>query len=92
MNLINQPYMTMPSHPFGENFHFVGLTQNLNTSPPPPPSAKRTKKPSRLGKETTDIDADGDTASEETKTVKKRYWTHEEEVRLVIKLSKYSHI
>ncbi|KAL5651762.1 hypothetical protein ACJX0J_037220, partial [Zea mays] len=74
VNLINQPYMTMSSHQFVENFHFVGLTRNLNTSPPPLPSAKRTPKPSRLGKETIDIDANGDTDSEETKAVKKRYW------------------
>jgi hypothetical protein len=92
VNLINQPYMTMSSHQFVENFHFVGLTRNLNTSPPPLPSAKRTPKPSRLGKETIDIDANGDTDSEETKAVKKRYWSDEEEVRLAIKLSKPSHI
>jgi hypothetical protein len=80
--------MAMPSHPLGQNFHIVGLAQNFNTSPPPPPSVTRTPKPSRLDKETIDIDDDGHTGSEETRTVKKRYWTHEEEVRLVIKLSK----
>ncbi|PUZ51903.1 hypothetical protein GQ55_6G228500 [Panicum hallii var. hallii] len=82
VNLINQPYMAMPSHPLGQNFHIVGLAQNFNTSPPPPPSVTRTPKPSRLVKETIDIDDDGHTGSEETRTVKKRYWTHEEEVRL----------
>jgi hypothetical protein len=48
--------MPMPSQTLGENFHFVGLTQNFNTSPPPPPNAKRTQKPSRLAKETIQID------------------------------------
>ncbi|KAL5669838.1 hypothetical protein ACJX0J_022059, partial [Zea mays] len=84
VNLINQPYMPMPSQPLGENFHFVGLTQNFNTSlpPPPPPNAKRTQKPSRLAKGTIQIDGDGDATTEESKAVKKRYWTHDEEVRL----------
>ena len=94
VNLINQPYMPMPSQPLGENFHFVGLTQNFNTSPPPPPppNAKRTQKPSRLAKGTIQIDGDGDATTEESKAVKKRYWTHDEEVRLVINLFKPSHI
>ncbi|ONM18167.1 hypothetical protein ZEAMMB73_Zm00001d004016 [Zea mays] len=76
--------MPMPSQPLGENFHFVGLTQNFNTSPPPPPppNAKRTQKPSRLAKGTIQIDGDGDATTEESKAVKKRYWTHDEEVRL----------
>jgi hypothetical protein len=92
VNLINQPYMPMSSQPLGENFHFVGLTQNFNTSPPPPPSAKRTKKASRLAKETIQIGGDGDAATEESKAVNKRYWAHDEEVRLVINLFKSSHI
>ncbi|AQK40673.1 hypothetical protein ZEAMMB73_Zm00001d024110 [Zea mays] len=83
VNLINQSYMPISSQPLGENFHFVGLTQNFNTSLPPPPSAKRTQKPSKLAKETIQIDGDGDAATEESKVVKKRYWTHDEEVRLV---------
>jgi hypothetical protein len=65
--------MPMSSQPLGENFHFVGLTQNFNTSPPPPPSAKRTKKASRLAKETIQIGGDGDAATEESKAVNKRY-------------------
>jgi hypothetical protein len=92
VNLINQSYMPISSQPLGENFHFVGLTQNFNTSLPPPPSAKRTQKPSKLAKETIQIDGDGDAATEESKVVKKRYWTHDEEVRLVINLFKPSHI
>jgi hypothetical protein len=92
VNLINKPYMPMSSQPLGENFQFVGLTQNFDTSPLPAPSAKRTPKPPRLAKETIEIDGDGDAATEETKAVKKRYWTHDEEVRLVIPLSKPSHI
>lgn len=82
MNLINKPYMPMSSQPLGENFQFVGLTQNFDTSPLPAPSANRTPKPPRLAKETIEIDGDGDAATEETKAVKKRYWTHDEEVRL----------
>jgi hypothetical protein len=79
----------MSSQPLGENFHFVGLTHNFYTSRLP---AKRTPKPPRLAKETIEIDGDGDAATEETKAVEKRYWTHDEEVRLIIPLSKPSHI
>ena len=74
----------------GENFHFVGQTMNVNPiSPPPPPSAYGTLTPQAVKQgtstnETVTIDIEEGENSEANRTVKKRYWTHDEETRLVI--------
>jgi hypothetical protein len=75
----------------GENFHFVGQTMGFNPiSPPPaPPSAygpvpSQTVKQGTLAKETVNIDIEEGENCEANRVVKKRYWTPEEEERLVI--------
>ncbi|PWZ44968.1 Glutathione S-transferase T3 [Zea mays] len=96
---LQQAQSAMPPNP-SWNFYppngFVNLINqpympNFNTSPPPPPSAKRTKKASRLAKVTIQIDGDGDAATEESKAVNKRYWAHDEEVRLASSWLNCSH-
>jgi len=73
----------------GENFHFVGQTINVNPiSPPPPPSAYGTLTPQAVKQgtstnETVTIDIEEGENSEANRAVKKRYWTHDEETRLV---------
>lgn len=75
----------MPTQPPGENFHFVGFTQNFNpTSPPPQPPCFKQSGP----KEKVTEDVVGDEGVEASMAVKKRYWTHDEEVRLVIIFSR----
>ena len=74
----------------GENFHFVGQTMSFNPiSPPAPPSAhgtvtSQTVKRGTSAKETVNIDIEEGENSEANRAVKKRYWTHDEETRLVI--------
>ncbi|KAL6854351.1 hypothetical protein ACP4OV_019254 [Aristida adscensionis] len=79
-NYLQQPHFSPPPPPaqfFGENSHFVGLTNNLNpTSPAPQPYDKGTRT------HTVNINIDDDDSVEASKSVKKRYWTHDEEVRL----------
>jgi hypothetical protein len=72
-NFLQQPHFPPPPHQTGENFHFVGLTKNFNPSSPAP--TPQTDKVS--------IDIDIDDGDEETRPVKKRYWAHDEKVRLV---------
>ncbi|KAL6838350.1 hypothetical protein ACP4OV_031854 [Aristida adscensionis] len=79
-NYLQQPQFSPPPPPaqwFGENSHFVGLTNNLNpTSPAPEPYDKGTQT------QIVNINIDDDDGVEASKSVKKRYWTHDEEVRL----------
>ncbi|KAL6841847.1 hypothetical protein ACP4OV_028359 [Aristida adscensionis] len=79
-NYLQQPHFTPPPVPpqlFGENSHFVGFTNNLNpTSPAPQPYDTGTQT------QTVNITIDNDDGVEASKSVKKRYWTHDEEVRL----------
>jgi len=65
-----------PLQPFGENSHFVGATNNFQP-PSPAPAAP-------YANERASIDLDEDDGVEASKSVKKRYWSHDEEVRLVI--------
>jgi len=58
-------------------------------SPPAPPSAhgtvtSQTVKRGTSAKETVNIDIEEGENSEANRAVKKRYWTHDEETRLVI--------
>ncbi|KAL6878344.1 hypothetical protein ACP4OV_012514 [Aristida adscensionis] len=73
-----QPHFSPPPPPpqfFSENSHFVGFTNNLNpTSPAPQPFDK--------GTQTQTVNIDDDDGVEASKSLKKRYWTHDEEVRL----------
>lgn len=67
-----------------------GQTMSFNPiSSPPPPSAYGTVtsqavKQGTSAKETVNIDIEEGENSEANRAVKKRYWTHEEEERLVI--------
>ena len=63
-----------PLQPFGENSHFVGATNNFQP-PSPAPAAP-------YANERASIDLDEDDGVEASKSVKKRYWSHDEEVRL----------
>ncbi|CAN6173520.1 unnamed protein product [Urochloa humidicola] len=69
LNMLQQPPLPPPPHLLGENSHFVGVTNNLNPPSPAPPSKVT-------------IDIDGDDGVEASRSAKKRYWTHDEEVRL----------
>jgi hypothetical protein len=77
----------------GENFHLVGHAMSFNPisppAPPPPPGGYRTGSShvvnqSTSMKETMNIDIEEGENIEANMAVKKRYWTHEEEERLVI--------
>lgn len=73
--MLQQPPFAAPE----QNFHFVGLTNNfVPISPSPPPTAKEQ---STLH---VSSDIDGDNGVETSRTAKRRHWSHEEEVRLVI--------
>jgi hypothetical protein len=74
------------SQPSGENSHFVGSASNLSPpSPAPQPNDKGTRS------KTVNINIDDDDGVEANKSVKKRYWTNDEEVRLAI-LSFYNYV
>ena len=74
----------------GENFHLVGHTMTFNPmSPPPPPNAygTGTSQPVKQGSSinnTVHIDIDKEETNEAKRGGKKRFWTHDEETRLVI--------
>jgi hypothetical protein len=74
-----------------ENFQFVGATQNCGSfSPPPAPFSKGTPSvPSAAGtKKNVTIGIDDENHIEVDRSVKTRsYWSHDEEVRLVIIIS-----
>jgi hypothetical protein len=71
--MLQQPHLP-PLRPFGENSHFVGVGNSMN---PPSPA---TTPPGRV---TIDIDVDDGV---DVRGVKKRFWVHDEEVKLVITL------
>ncbi|CAN6347370.1 unnamed protein product, partial [Urochloa humidicola] len=76
LNMLQQPHLAMPQQ-LGENSHFVGFANNwIPPSPVPAPYANGTP----TQKERIDIDAND--GAEASKSVKKRYWSHDEEVRL----------
>jgi len=70
--MLKQPYFP-PLQPFGENSHYVGAT---NTFQPPSPA------PEPYPNERASIDLDEEDGVEASRSVKKRYWSHEEEVKL----------
>ena len=72
--MLQQPYFPPLQH-FGENSHYVGATNNLH---PPSPAPE----PHPNGRAS--IDLDEEDGVEASRSVKKRYWSHDEEVRLVI--------
>ncbi|RLN43366.1 hypothetical protein C2845_PM01G22220 [Panicum miliaceum] len=77
LNILQPTYFPPPPQQLGENFHFVGLSKHLNLpSPAPPPCTTRTQT------EKNSIEIDDDDGVAASKSVKKRYWSHEEEVRL----------
>lgn len=61
----------------GENFHFVGLSNNLHPPSPAPPPHGTT-----IQTEKNSIEIDDDSGVAASRPAKKRYWTHDEEVRL----------
>lgn len=82
VNLMQQRHFAgfAPPHmPLGENSHLVGFTNTVN--PPSPitsPASNGNKTPN------VSIDIEDDDTDETSKSVKKRYWSHNEEVALVI--------
>jgi hypothetical protein len=91
LNLIQQNYLPQPQQQ-GENFHLVGQSMSFNPMSPPPPSAYGTptpqaKKQGTSTNNTVNILIDEDENNDADRAAKcnhKRYWTHEEEERLVI--------
>jgi hypothetical protein len=71
-NLLQQP-LYPPLQSIGENSYFVGVAKSMN---PPSPATTPTGRVS--------IDIDVDDGAEASRGVKKRFWSHDEEVRLVI--------
>jgi hypothetical protein len=74
----------------GEDFHFVGQNMTFNpVSPPPAATAYGTPSPQGMRQDTSTnkpvtIVVDEDENNDASKSVKKRFWTHDEEERLVI--------
>jgi len=76
-NFLPQPHFSLPPQLGEKKFHFVGLSKNLHPpSPSPPPHATRTQIENS-------IEIDDDVGVGASKHVKKRYWIHDEKVRLV---------
>ncbi|PVH36986.1 hypothetical protein PAHAL_6G215000 [Panicum hallii] len=69
-NLLQQP-LYPPLQSIGENSYFVGVAKSMN-----PPSPATTP----IGRVSIDIDVDD--GAEASRGVKKRFWSHDEEVRL----------
>ena len=80
VNLLQQPQFSA----LGENFHFVGHTQNFAPifSSPSPSAQREPSSHQGTGRASIDIDGDDDVV-ETNRTAKRRHWSHEEEVRLV---------
>ncbi|CAN6355371.1 unnamed protein product, partial [Urochloa humidicola] len=77
LNMLQQPHVAMPQS-VGENSHFVGFAKNWNPPSPPAPAPYANGTPTQK----VCIDIDTDDGAEASKSVKKRYWSHDEEVRL----------
>jgi len=77
--LLQQPHFPTQSQPLGENAHSVGFTNSYSQpSPATTPTNNTSKTPNGS------IDIEDDKSAEANNTVKKRYWSHNEEVALVI--------
>jgi hypothetical protein len=83
--MMNQPHYPPQPQVQGENFHLIGT---YGTPSPPAgstygtPSPQATKQGTSTNK-TVNIVIDDDENNDANKKVQKRYWTHEEEERLV---------
>jgi hypothetical protein len=75
VNFVQQNYQPMPQQQ-GENFHLVGQNLSFNPMSTPPPQAN----PIVNIEEDEDENSGANVAG---KVNQKRYWTHEEEERLV---------
>jgi hypothetical protein len=78
LNMIRQNHPPQPQL-HGENFHYVGQSMSFNPMSPPSPSVYGTPSPESENME----------ANRAAKVNNKRYWTHEEEERLVISVPFY---
>ena len=77
--MLQQPHFPTPSQSFGENTHFVDFTNSYSPqSPATTPTNNTSKTPNGS------IDIEDDDSAEANNTVKKRYWSHNEEVALAI--------
>lgn len=83
MNYLQRSQLPPQPHMRGEDFHLVGQSMSFNPiSPPPPPSAY-----GAVPSKPVHIEIDEGENGEEDRPARKRYWTHDEEERLVINLS-----
>lgn len=81
VNFLQRPQYPLQPQVQGENFHFVGQTMGFNPiSPPPPPPPPSAYGAARSQVVNIDIDEEDNSRP----AIRKRYWTHEEEERLVI--------
>ena len=73
---------SFPPRPhLGENFHFIGHSNNQSPpSPAPPPYTTGTP----TENDSIELDDGGGAGGVASRQVKKRFWTHDEEVKLVI--------
>ena len=85
MNFLQQPHYPQQPQIQRENFHLAGQPMGFNPISPPPSAcgALQAVKQGISTKETVNIDIDEDDNNEANRQVKKRYWSHEEEERLV---------
>ena len=77
--MLQQPHFPTPSQSFGENTHFVDFTNSYSPQSPATTPTNNTSKTPNVS-----IDIEDDDRAEANNTVKKRYWSHNEEVALVI--------
>ena len=77
--MLQQPHFPTSSQSFGENTHFVDFT---NSYSPPSPATTPTNNTSKTPN--VSIDIEDDDRAEANNTLKKRYWSHNEEVALAI--------
>jgi hypothetical protein len=89
VNFIQRPHYPPQAQLQGENFHLIGQTKTFNPISPPAPSAYGTTTPPTTKQgtsthKTVNIEINEDDNNDANRTAKKRYWTHEEEERLVI--------
>jgi hypothetical protein len=88
INLIQQNYQPQPQQQ-GENFHLVGQSMSFNPMSPPAPQAQKDGTANNV----VNIDNDEAENSDANRAAKMnrciRYWTHEEEERLVLTVQLY---
>jgi hypothetical protein len=77
--MIQQNYHPLPQQQ-GENFHLVGQSVSFNPMSPPPPQGTANNRVNIDEAENSDANRAAKKGQERTM----RYWTHEEEERLVL--------